>query len=526
MGNTERRLPVPSAEGFSGREPYAGPDQTVDRPVTRTTHVPAHPVHGGRSIMWGRDASTDPPSGVANFDSATTLLRALVHCLNDEEFPALGIAPNALAPIVPFGNYLPQRARQRLYRYGSAREALDPDQLSDVRVENFREWVVEQYPDRTYPAIMVGSTNGAAVYLAALLGIPWLPQTCLIPVRRDIDPDAPLGDAAWARNAAEPLLTANRDIRIHQMNDPNQDRIPIQVMAYFRVKSLALGPAYERFLEQCLEPGGSIIALDCGLQWPTRALGDRHVFQFGGVGGIDPQEYLDGSDRIERFLASHGSSRRRWEPPDPDADRPEAEWGFAPAMGEELAAFASEHGHPFRRLQYDHPNDLSPLVSRLYRERYESLGIPARRLVVTTFAQMDPWWTLRTGSVPHWLTFMTDPDADQLETFLRTDGAEYDDVLLSLFSHGVESVGLAGIDRWRSILDSVHGNGSFLGVDPDTYPVDFGTYVRYNREFPHRVPDRHPLASPMPYDRFEAVMADFDDDRVRWILDSSRHGST
>lgn len=467
-------------------------------------------------IPWRTRPSTDPPEPVANFDSATTLLRALAHCLDGEDFPALGIAPPSLAPIVPLGNYLPRAVRRRLYRFGSAQEAIDPDSLGDVRIEDFREWVIEQYPDREYPAVMIGSTNGAAVYLAALLGIPWLPQTCLVPVRRNLDPDDPQRDLEWASRAAAPLLDANPDIHIHQMNDPNQDRIPIQVMAYFRVKSLALGPAYERFLDRVLEPEGSIIVLDCQHEWPTTTVCDRHSFQFGGVGGIEPEEYHGGSDRIQQFLADRGVSQRRWNPPAPDADRPEAEWGFEPSILEDIEAFADEHGHGIPRLEYGHPNELSPAVSRLYRRRYEALGIRPTRLVATTFAQMDPWWTLRTGSVPLWLSFMTDPDADRLAAFLDSDGDQYDEVYLSLFSHGVDSLGLATVDRWRSILEGTSGRGSFLGVNPDAYPIDFGTYVRYNREFPRRIADRHPLAAPMPFDDFEREMRSIEGEAVRW----------
>jgi hypothetical protein len=52
---------------------------------------------------------------------------------------------------------------------------------------------------------LLGSANGAAIYLAAALGMPWLPQTLLLPVRRALDPDDVQGDVAWGR-AAVPLV--------------------------------------------------------------------------------------------------------------------------------------------------------------------------------------------------------------------------------------------------------------------------------------------------------------------------------
>lgn len=457
------------------------------------------------------------PSALAGFDSTTTLVRSLSRFLHGEEFPALGLAPRSLASILPAGNRLPERVRRRLYQIGTAREAIDPDALEDVRLEAIREWVVEQYPERGYPAVLIGSTNGATVHLAALIGVPWLPQTFLLPVRRDGDPDAVRDAFEWGKRVAGPLLEANPDLQLHHMHDPNQDRLPIERMAYFRAKSLELGPAYERFLETVLSPDGTIVLLDCDLEWPTTAVSDRHVFQFGGLGGIDPEEYHVGSDRIARFLERQGASRRRWDPPEPDGERPEAEWGLEPTLGDDVARFVRSHGNRMRRLRFDHPNDPSPLVADCYRRRYEAAGIPATRLVVDTFAQVEPWWTLRTGSVPYWLSFVTEPDARSVEEYLDGPSEPYEEIYLSLFSHGVDSVGLTSIDRWRTILSRARNQGSFLGVDPDAYPTDYGTYVRYNADFPEVITDRQPLVAPMPFDRFEETVASTPRESIEWL---------
>src|SRR5205814_241746 len=62
-------------------------------------------------------------------------------------------------------------------------------------------------------------------------------------------------------------------------------------------------------------------------------------------------------------------------------------------------------------------------------------------------------WTLRTGSIPFWMLFNTEPSARALAAYLDRAG-RFDEIALMLFSHGVESVGLAGIERWRALLDS------------------------------------------------------------------------
>ena len=105
----------------------------------------------------------------------------------------------------------------------------------------------------------------------------------------------------------------------------------IQRMAYFRFKQLRLGTAYEQFLVQTLQPGGTIFIVECGLKWPTTRFGQRHIFQFGALGGATPDEYHHGGERVEDYLRRYHARRTAWEAPAPDCDRPEAEWGFRAA---------------------------------------------------------------------------------------------------------------------------------------------------------------------------------------------------
>lgn len=456
------------------------------------------------------------PPHLASFDSGTTLVRALGRYLDGEDFPALGLVPRTVARAVPVVNIFPRRVRQWLYRYGSAREAIPPDRLASFCLDDVRRWVTDRYPRRGYPAVLVGSANGAAVHLAALLGVPWLPQTFLVPVRRDCPPDAIRESFEWGKRYGRNLLDGNPDLKLHHMHDPNQDRLPIERLAYFRVKCLRLGRAYQEFLETVLAPGGTIVLVENTQQWPVTRVSDRHVFQFGGVGGLSPDQYHHGDPVISEFLTRQGSSHTHWDPPEPTDHEPEAEWGFEPALRTDVRRFATSHDYSVRTLSFDRPARLSPMVAELYRDWYTECGLPDSRLVVDSFAQIDPWWTLRTGSVPFWLPFVTNDDARSLESYLDSTDP-YDEIYLSLFSHGVESIGLAPIDRWRSNLDRARTRGRFLGVTPEKHPVDFGTYVRYNLAFPKMGSARRPIASPLPVDRFESWMDGVSaDDAVEW----------
>src|SRR5205085_10170615 len=153
----------------------------------------------------------------------------------------------------------------------------------------------------------------------------------------------------------------------------------------------------------------------------------------------------------------------------PDTERPEAEWGFEPTLRADVQELARRRGWRLRRIVFEQPEDLSPLAADLYRWWYARLGRPTERLLVESFVVLEPYWALRHGAVPFWMVFNTEPSAAALEHYLDGVNPPYDELDLMLFSHGVESVGLAPIERWRAILRRVP-RGGFVGVDPRAYP--------------------------------------------------------
>ena len=440
------------------------------------------------------------PAYVANFDSAAGMLRALARFLHGKDFPALGML-RPLIPLAPLVDRLPVGA----YRWSGAAEGITPRRLEAVSAERLAGWTVALYPRRRYPAVAIGSSNGAAVHLCAALGIPWLPQTLFVPVRHGgtVDIDDPTGALAWGREHGRGLLAANPELQLHHMHDPVQDRLMLARLAYFRVKRLRLGETYARFLERSLAPGGTILVLDCRRTWPTTRVGERHFFQSGALGGATEDDYLRGGARVAAFLHREGSPRQSWAAPPTDGRQPEAEWGFEPALLEDVEAFASRHDHRLRRLRFEEPEDLSPFVADLYRRWYAGRGLDGSRLLVESFIVLEPWWTLRTGSVPFWTKFPVEDDASVLERYLE-ERDPFHDIRVMLFSHGVDSIGLAGADRWRAIIARAR-SGGFAGVDPDRFPRDFAVYLRYNRALRRLSPLVPMPAEPLPLDSLDAL---------------------
>jgi len=107
---------------------------------------------------------------------------------------------------------------------------------------------------------------------------------------------------------------------------------------------------------------------------------------------------------------------------------------------------------------------------------------------------MEPYWTVRSGSIPFWMVFNMEPSASSLERYLD-DRDTFDDIAIMLFSHGVESVGLAPIERWRALAK--RGNGALVGVDADAYPRDFDVFVRYHYPLRERFAETHPIPAPL-----------------------------
>jgi hypothetical protein len=453
---------------------------------------------------------THSPNYVANFDSASAMLKAGARYLHGKDFPRLGSARGlALVerPLASAINALPARLREQVYTVTGALEGMRPEHAGQVRAEEIARWAVELYPRRRYPAAAIGSSNGALTHLWAALGVPWLPQTFLLPVRAAIPVDEPKRDLEMMRGPARALLEANPDLVLHHMHDPAQDRLMIHQMTYFRVKRRRLGEAYRRFLVESLPAGATLFVVECQRTWPVTRVGERHVFQFGAVGGPTVDEYFHGSERVALYLRREHARRDRWDAPEPDELAPEAEWGYAPELDAEITQLASERGWRLRRIVFEEPMAPSPLVADLYRWWYRQRGLGPNRLMVDSFILMEPYWTLRTGSAPFWMLFNMQPSADALERYLD-ERPPFDEIYLMLFSHGVNSVGLTPIERWRALLARAARHGAFLGVDRRAYPRDFATFSRYYWAIQEQIAARYPVPGPLALSELDAFLAE------------------
>jgi hypothetical protein len=421
-----------------------------------------------------------PQEAVAAFDSATALLAGLARALESRDFPALGQA-RWKVPLVRFSNLVPQPLRLRAYAVISGREGVPTDRLDQVDLDQTARWVADHYlqmPGR-FPGVMIGSSNGALTHLAAACGVPWLPQTLLVPVRRSgADPEDLAAAAAFGRQHGPRLLAANPGVALHHMHDPEQDRLSSSQMAYFRVKWQRLPAAYARFLEERLADGAPVLVACDTSSWPVTRVGVRHVFQAGALGGLLPEDYLS-----------------RAGVPVADDEAAEAEWGLDESLMVAVRQWAAEHGHPVIEIRYHGPQSAAPAVADTFRAWLSARGLPAnRRLLVSSFIVHDAWRTIATGSVPFWTFFPVQPAADALAAYL--DRSDWEEIAVMLFSHGVRSPGLAPASEWQRLARRATSASGLLGVDTRRFPADFATFARYGTALA-RLPELPPPARPM-----------------------------
>jgi hypothetical protein len=225
----------------------------------------------------------------------------------------------------------------------------------------------------------------------------------------------------FGERVAPPLLARNPDILLHHMHDQAQDELMVARMTYFRVKWREIPVGYARFIDAWLAPGAPVVLVEDRSTWPVVSVGERHVFQVGAQGGLDPQAYLD-----------------RPGTPRPDAEGPEAEWGAETGLRSSLSRWCAANGHPLIRLSYQGPQAPAHAVASALRRWYVARGEAADRLIVPSFVLADPWTAIATATVPFWGFFSVQPAVRALASHLEA-ADPYRAVDVLLFQHGVES---------------------------------------------------------------------------------------
>lgn len=382
-------------------------------------------------------------------------------------------------------------------RWEVGRSAHPPELAKRLRIEDLVAQRLHDYADlnKTFPVVVAGSAlGGAAAHLAAALGGPFLPQPFVMNFKGGAVRDDVAVHFSNSRALGEAIIEANDEIVVIGHFDPVHDGWLTGVVNHVRVKLLRTPAAYRQFLRSRLQPGGAIVYLDCRATWPQFRVGERHVYQVGGWGGIDAETFLEGAPSIDAFLEARGSPHRGgWRLPDLKVERgPESEWGSEPELAEDLERFARREGFRFLRISMDEPHDFTRLTFHAYERLSASCGIEPQGVFIEMFTQYDPVSVLRSGLLPLWLVFNTGDSLAVLKD-MRSHFPEGRPVFFSALVTLSRTPDMVPWDAWEDALEGL--DWCSIGARPARYPEDLVALWRWQEPLKAWV-RQHPAAYP------------------------------
>lgn len=392
---------------------------------------------------------------VEGFDSGTRVVREVAEALTGKGRSILECYPPGSKLFLGLLSLLPESARIAAMEWGMRLSVGNsPKRLESFDVNSLPGWCVEQYPttDRGYEAILIGSPNGGIAHLAALLRAPFLTTSFGLTFRHPpMEADDLESYHKTGKALAETILTMNEgeSFEVISHYDALHDRSLVKFVNFIRIKLLELPPSYQGFILSNLAPGGKLVLIKCGYQWPQYGIAERAFLQVGGLGGISPSEYLE-----------------RWPLDLPIETRRESEWGCPEAFVAAVKDFASEHGIEVIELSFDHPKAYSLLAYNAY---LASDACRESEILFDCFNHQNPRTNIHTGIPGLWLPFNTEDSLAFAGEFL--EGRTFDRIYFTLLPSFARSPDTARLNDWIELL-AQHGELELVGVNPRAFPTD------------------------------------------------------
>jgi len=216
----------------------------------------------------------------------------------------------------------------------------------------------------------------------------------------------------------------------------------------------------------------------------------------GGWGGISPEEFLEGSDRLQVYARRAGLKTDHWKLNSgnwPLERGPESEWGSEPGLAEALEAFCRSEGFRFVRFSLPHPNDFSKLAFLAARKLLEKEGREPAGVLVEMFSQFDSTAARQGGLLPLWLIFNTNDSLDYLKKMIAQFPAGKP-VFFSPLGTFSLTPDLVPFTDWDEALSGFAWTN--IGVRASHYPSDARALVKWAEPLREWVlKNRRPLQS-------------------------------
>ena len=416
---------------------------------------------------------------VESFDSGTRVVREVAEALTGDGNSILECYPLGSKLFLGLLSLVPESVRISAMEWGMRLSVGNsPNKLEGFDVDSLPGWCVGQYPttDRGYEAILIGSPNGGIAHLAALLHAPFLTTSFGLTFRR---PPMEADDLeSYHKNGkalAETLLTQSEgeSFEVISHYDAVHDRSLVKFVNFIRIKLLELPESYREFILDNLVPGGKLILVNCSYSWPQYRIAERSFLQVGGLGGINPEAYLE-----------------RWPLDLPIETRRESEWGCPEAFAAAVMNFATQHGLEVLELQFEHPKGYSLLAYNAYLATEHSRQ---DEILFDCFNHQNPRTNIETGIPGLWLAFNTEDGLTFAGEFL--EGRTFDRIYFTLLPSFASSPDTAGLNDWIELL-SQYGKLELVGINPRIFPADPLAPFRFASDMKD-LRQRHKLPTPL-----------------------------
>lgn len=375
---------------------------------------------------------------------------------------------------------LPQdTARFAISRFESI-SGLSPNVLDQFSLDNLVQARINDYAQLTdkFPEVVVGpALGGATAYLSLALGGPFLPQAFVLTIKGGSKDGNVVEYLHRTLVPALSIADTNPGLMTIQHFDPVHDGWMTRFVNHLRFKLVDLPPAYAEFIKSKLEPGGAVVYLDSRASWLRYRLGPRSVFQIGGWGGISPEEFLKGSQRLCDYAHTARLKYSDWRLADyPLESGPESEWGSEPGLAEALETFCLAEGYRFVRIRLSHPNDFSRLAFAAALKIMEKEGREPAGVLVEMFSQFDATASMQTGLLPLWLIFNTEDSLVFLKE-MRNKFPSGKPIFFSPLATFSLTPDQTPFGEWAAALADF--NWINIGTRPSHYPADARALVKW-----------------------------------------------
>ncbi len=315
---------------------------------------------------------------------------------------------------------------------------LDMEKQAQLLMSKFEN----ELGNRKFKYIVVGAPSGGISQFCTALEAPFLPCHFLqVPVHRRYkvlfaqDPDDIANYYKTAMQIVEPIIRNNENCNALIHYDPIHDRPLVGTCLTLRFKYPFLPQAYKNFILNHLETNGTVLFTHIQQTWPQFRIADRINFQVGGADGIQPEEFLIGSEKIDAWAKEMKIDHRGgWNLNEcgvgkfEKRNEPESEWGNPPELKEATKAFCEEKKLHFLCLSTDDYNLPGLLCAYAFYRKFEKSNLApqgyALEIYTATFYSAIP----RSRYLPLWAVFPPQGSYNYITRFLKQLLSEFPDI--------------------------------------------------------------------------------------------------